>query len=627
MADSFEIPIKVTGGSAVEAAAGSVDTIAAKLTAASSAAEKAASAVSAGERVYAQAQRSYDAAAKAVERLGVAARGASGEALGQLLLRQGEAAAKASAAKAAMSAEAATLDKLRAASVGAADAQSKMSKALEDAKKKHEAAKNAAAAAAGTGDAKKTARAFADIGGPLGTLAQKFYSAKDTVQDFEEVLGKAGPYALAAAAAVALAAGITILAASAVAAIASLALLGVKAADAARTQKLLVDGIAGSVKAGDALEGMIEQLGRKVPLARDELLSMAQTLRQGGLTGKALEVALDAAAIKAAKLKFGPDFAKQLLSIDSQTSRLKSNLAATFGGLKIEKLLEGFSHLVELFSNTNASGRAMKVVFESLFQPLIDGVVEWIPKARSAFIQFEILVLKALIAVKPFGSQIVLVAEIIGVMAGVLTGVLLLALGLVIVSVTVLAGAIALTVTAIVAVIAGFVYLGSTLSTVGQAIYSGTVGAIQSMLDYLSSVSLADLGNAMIDGLVSGIAGGAAKVVAAMGGVVSGAVDGAKNLLGIASPSKVFAEIGANTAEGFAGGVDDAAPAAATALESLVQPPAAGASAAAPAPAAKSESGNVFQITINGVAGAQDAIAQMVAALDALMIQSGGAHA
>jgi hypothetical protein len=73
-------------------------------------------------------------------------------------------------------------------------------------------------------------------------------------------------------------------------------------------------------------------------------------------------------------------------------------------------------------------------------------------------------------------------------------------------------------------------------------------------------------------GLANGIAAGAHAVVDAMTHAVKGAVDSAKSLLGIHSPSKVFAEIGVNTGEGFVQGINATESDAQGALGDMVSP-------------------------------------------------------
>ncbi|MBE7728089.1 MAG: phage tail tape measure protein, partial [Enterocloster citroniae] len=68
------------------------------------------------------------------------------------------------------------------------------------------------------------------------------------------------------------------------------------------------------------------------------------------------------------------------------------------------------------------------------------------------------------------------------------------------------------------------------------------------------------IGGNVISGLVGGIYGGASSVVSAISSVCSNAIWAAKYALGIASPSKVFKELGAYTAEGFAIGYEEEMP-------------------------------------------------------------------
>ncbi len=107
------------------------------------------------------------------------------------------------------------------------------------------------------------------------------------------------------------------------------------------------------------------------------------------------------------------------------------------------------------------------------------------------------------------------------------------------------------------------------MTVVGSAL----VGAFNAASAWLSSFSLAEVGSNIITGLVNGITSAGPAVLKALGGVVQGAVDGAKKLLGIASPSKVFAEIGGFTAEGMAVGVEGATGDVQGALETMVSPP------------------------------------------------------
>jgi len=86
-----------------------------------------------------------------------------------------------------------------------------------------------------------------------------------------------------------------------------------------------------------------------------------------------------------------------------------------------------------------------------------------------------------------------------------------------------------------------------------------------------------NIGSAMVQGIVNGITGGAASIISALVSAVMAAVKAAKAALGIASPSKVFAGIGANTAAGMAQGMNAGAGGVAAAAKGM----AAGAAASA----------------------------------------------
>jgi len=73
--------------------------------------------------------------------------------------------------------------------------------------------------------------------------------------------------------------------------------------------------------------------------------------------------------------------------------------------------------------------------------------------------------------------------------------------------------------------------------------------------------------------LIAGIVPGGPLVTGALRRVVESGISAAKSALGISSPSKVFAQIGEFTTEGFAGGVEDSAPMAGAAVSAMVEPP------------------------------------------------------
>lgn len=642
---SFGIDLGVTGGDQAVSAAQALDALASKLQIAGSASSAASEAMKAGQAAYNQAESSANRAALAVEKIGIAAdaqrgklkaamdagdgKGADAAAakLQNLVARQGEAVTKAASATAAMNAEATALDKLKASASAADAAEAKLNKEHDQAKKGAKAESDAAEE--GSVNLRALSGAFGKLGGPLGSFGQQIAGIGGAFQKFSKLLGDSGPYVAGAVALIAVAAAAAVVTIAIIAATAAIAKFAVIQADAARTSSLLSAGVAHSVAGGELLDAQLDDLATKVPIARDELLSMAKGLSDGGLRGKALADSLQNAAVKAAQLKFGPNFQKQLLSLDSQSTRLKTNISTLFGGLKIEGLLEAFSKLVGLFDANSASGKAIKVVFETLFQPLIDGVTAFIPKMVTAFIQFEILVLKALIAIAPFKQQIILVAAAFGVLAAlVITGL--------VAPIVVLIGVIAAVVTIISIFLATLYSAARAAIEFGVSLLDGAGGAFDSLMatasgvvDWLSALSLADIGVQLIQGLIDGITGAGGGVLTAITGIAGGAVDAAKKALGIASPSKVFAEIGMHTAAGMEQGVEGGASGVQDSVEAMTAAPEAGGSGGA-SPAAASGGGGgggatyIIQLSPKGD-DAQSYVEAFRAYLEGLGAQNGSA--
>jgi len=108
---------------------------------------------------------------------------------------------------------------------------------------------------------------------------------------------------------------------------------------------------------------------------------------------------------------------------------------------------------------------------------------------------------------------------------------------------------------------AGVQLLGAFLEAIVQAITPSMqamneVG--QAVLDSIGSF-INDMFNAganLIQGFIDGILSAPGAVIDAIGGVVGGAVDEGKRLLGIASPSKVFAQLGEYSMQGYIQGVE-----------------------------------------------------------------------
>jgi len=595
---TYEIDIPVDGSQAV-AAASTLDSLAQALDRARAASTAAASAVTAGQAAYAGAETAAMKAAAAAERLGVAATAQQGKLaaaletgdtskieaaatkLADLEARQAAAEATSSAAAAALAEQAANLDALQLAATQAADAEAALARQLDAATQAEEAnARAAKETEQATGAAGKAAAgggvklgelegAMGKLGGPAGMVGQKIAGVGEAFRKLA-ALGPAGIFVGLAVATVAVVAGL---------AMATVGLLkfGLANADAARSSALLSQGIAGSVEGGLALDKTISSLGSRVPIAADELRNMASTLAKTGLKGDDLSAALETAATKAAKLKFGPDFAKAMLSADFQSQRLKANVGKIFGGLKIEGLLTALSKVGALFEEDSAAAKGIKAIFESFFQPLVDGITNAVPKFIAGFLQFEIWALKGLIAIQKYQPVFNVVgAVIMGWMSSI-------------------GQSFGFAYDIIAGTASGLVALGA----LGSSALAGLSAAALSVRQFLLGLSLVDIGMAMVKGLADGITGGAASVIAAITGVATGAIAAARKALDSHSPSRKFRAIGGDTTDGMKEGVDDGADAVQGSLEAMVAPPAV--DAAASAPGARAGSGGGMTVTIGSL--------------------------
>ncbi len=291
----------------------------------------------------------------------------------------------------------------------------------------------------------------------------------------------------------------------------------------------------------------------------------------GGSASKAAEV-VDS--------KLGGLAADRLKGLDAQSAKLHKNLASLFGGLNIEPVLAAMQTLVALFDENTAAGQAMKFLFESVFQPLIDQAQNAAYVIEAFVLGFLIGLTKVYIALKPaiaavaefFGfddtslSDVLAVATKAGEYAAYVFVGFVAALGAVV-------GVAALVVGQTVAVAAAVTALIGVVISAGISIVEGVVGAFSSVVDYLSNLSLASIGTDLINGLIDGIINMGPNVLSAITGIADGAINAAKKALGIASPSTVFAEIGGYTGQGFVDGVDSMANDASAAMAGMVEPP------------------------------------------------------
>jgi hypothetical protein len=250
------------------------------------------------------------------------------------------------------------------------------------------------------------------LGGPLAEVGEHVSKVGSGFEKLQKAFGSsAGVIVGLTTVAVALVAAIVASGVAAAAALVHITAWAVGLADANRNASLLAQGMVQSVKGGEQLSASLRAMTRTLPVSNDELASLAKNFAYAGYRGKDLSNAVEQAARWSARLKFGPDYMKAMLSLDEQSKVFKANMSSVFGGLKIDGLLEALQRMIALFDDTTESGHAIKVVFESIFQPLVDGAVGAQYKVEAFFLQLEIWALKTLIALKPYGSIFVMLGE------------------------------------------------------------------------------------------------------------------------------------------------------------------------------------------------------------------------
>lgn len=499
------------------------------------------------------------------------------------------------------------------------------------------------------------------VGGPLGRIGNALLAPVKGFSELSASLGASRAAALLGAVAfAAVAAAVVALTVALVTGAADAAAWSVKLGDVARSADLSREAQEQVTTELVTLRGEIQALEEDTGQSAESLRGFAKDLVDAKVEANDLPAALRGIAlaetalgkggskefikkIKEGRLavddfaldmqdKFGNIVARQMLGLEAQSARFGRVLGATFGGIDIEPALFGMATLIDLFDQTQVSGDAMKFMFEELFGPII-GRAEDAAQLITAFVLgFEIGLTKIYIAMRPainavkefFGFDDTSLADTCAAVTKVAEF-----LAFAFVAVGVVFGTAVVLIGGVVAALVGLQVALATLvvaASYGAAqLWAGFADRVSDLVEFLRSVVavVTGIGSQLMQGLANGIRNSAGAVVDAITGAVQGAIAAAKRMLGIASPSKVFAGIGEFTGQGFVEGVEDQQTDAERALTQMVAPPEVpraaldsmtrSASAPASAPATSttsttSSSLNLAGATFNfyGVAGAED---------------------
>lgn len=467
----------------------------------------------------------------------------------------------------------------------------------------------------------------------LATLGKELAASGGPVAGFGAQLASLSP--LLASPLVLIGALITGLAALAAAYISTAVAIGryaVASADARRSEALRLEGFRtlrtefGRVTAtANEMQGAIDRASDLTGIGRSEAEGYARSLARAGLSGEALAQALEGTALAAAvqgdrgaarframaisahltgrsvsdlaetyRRRLGPIARRAMLSLDNQQRRLGLSLEALFRGVRIEGFLSAIDNITRGFSQTTATGRALKTILESLFNPLFDASESLGPIFRRFFqglvigaLLFTIVLLRVRNALRNAFGGTELLSNTNAMWAALALGVAIS--GSLAVSLLIAAAAMTVLVVAGALVVGTFLAVGAA---VGAALYE-LASFAYTLGGAFRSGGFAGLGAALIDGLVGGISSGYPRVDAVVTGLANQTAESFRRALGIHSPSRVFAEFGTNISEGVASGVNSSAGLAESAVGNMVAPPS---SAAAGATAGNSF--NIAELTV-----------------------------
>jgi hypothetical protein len=555
-------------------------------------------ALSAGSAEFAGLEQRAVKAAKAVEKLA-----AGGDSMSREYLD----AAKASAqADAAVGEYAVTLRELEKNAEAAAGKEEHLSQTLRNVDKisKHvnQSARDQTEKMDGLADG------FQIVGGTVGRAGDAAFTSAKRFSKLASEMGLSNAASLVAAAGfAALAFAVVAIGVALVGATIKVAAWAVGLADARRTAELSTEAFAAM---NPALAGLpFDAVAKETGLAAGALRGIAKDLSAAGVSADDMNDALRAAAFQevfkestggaaefVSELKNGKkavkelsrevtgklsgSVAKQMRGIDEQTKLAQKSIGDLFGGLNIEPVLNGLQTLVSLLDESGVAGSTIKELFTDVFQPLIDQAENAAYVVEAFALGFLIGLTKVEIAVKPVLRTI---EELFGFDDGTLTDVLSSAkdvgeaLAYVVVGLAAVFGVLAAAIAAGVAVIGSIVYAFekalSIVGDLGAALGHLASDGLNTLVAAFNKGALFDLGVNLMRGMAEGIMSVAGQVLSAITGVVKGAINAAKSLLGIHSPSAVFADIGENTGAGMAMGVDSAAPDAQAAINTMVAPP------------------------------------------------------
>ena len=274
-----------------------------------------------------------------------------------------------------------------------------------------------------------------------------------------------------------------------------------------------------------------------------------------------------AALRKVSENRFAELNGKKMLSLGAQWARFQDNLMrftndlAGEGGA-LEPLLKAIKQVVDLFDLSTQSGQDMKASITQYGKALSGAIVAHLPDIK-AFVLNAMELAKQFIVGAAAVFQWTQSAEGMADIKAVFEA--LVDVGKFVIQ-TIKTGALVTQ-----ELVRAFEAVGSAISAIGDVFNSVTVGWEK-------------IGTAIVEGIKSGLTAAWDGLKNAVGSMADGIKDKFKSLLGIASPSKVFANYGKMTGVGYAQGVQQSGPVVSSATSAMADDAVSAAGAAGAAP-------------------------------------------
>lgn len=456
----------------------------------------------------------------------------------------------------------------------------------------------------------KMGQAVSFLPGPFRSLGEVALRAARANQGLTSVFGsQTAVAALAVVGVLAVAAAVVALTAALVSGAVAFTRYAAVTADAHRSAELSREAFAALSPETAAAAASFDRITEATGQSQERLTELTRQLRDAKVSAANMPAALRAAALAETALgkggaaefvaqikdgtlsvaafaaqaqsKFGPIVSRQLLGLTAQGERFKRLWDSLFDGLNLAPILNSLDFLLADLERGAPLAEFLRQAFGGLF-----GIVS--DNAQSAAVAIEAFALQ--VAIWMTRAYIVARENLEGIKT-------------------------ALDLTAA-------VFDFATGDVVGgvQRLQS----AIEREAPNLAAAGTA-AGSNVVLGLIDALTGNPLGLLDVVQGLMGSVVGAAKDALGIHSPSRVFAEIGENTAAGFSEGVDAGASGAQGSMANLVAPgpavtpaPAAAAQAATGAGGARIDlSGATF--TFHGIKDAEHAADKIGEALTAIL--------